>query len=414
MHLTERDYFQGITNYIARHELLLSAAATGKLSSGLPQNLQYLAIQTSVVPNFVRTFTTAFPWDKQGREIVSYDNLLVEDASRIDFLKAVDYRAQALAYVAYMDLQNIRDGVYPMPKEIQQARISPVQESGKTLQELMVGLSLYMGAPNYNFEQTTSDTLRELIDQAQENVSLPDYYQHDFHSVPGGFLNPRHVQCYDTISEVVFSGMHRLARRLVLRPIWEEVQRKTNRPNELMLLDIATGTGSFLLQIQEAMLSIQLHAIDLSPAMVAFASKTNLAKYQETPALKRAATKPPQIQVANMESMPYTGNRFDVVTETNTFHELPQGAIRNVAREIGRVLVPGGLFLHLDANQLVDDPGSVSGATVGFDGKFVEPYMQSWMYEIDLDEIMLDEAGLVPCVPPQTMYASTLRCYRKK
>ena len=56
-----------------------------------------------------------------------------------------------------------------------------------------------------------------------------------------------------------------------------------------------------------------------------------------------------------MEDIPAVDKYFDIVTQTHCFHELPEPAIRQTAIEISRVLKPGGIFVHMDAMQHVDD-----------------------------------------------------------
>ena len=104
---------------------------------------------------------------------------------------------------------------------------------------------------------------------------------------------------------------------------------------------------------------------------------------------------------------------FDFVAgETNCFHEMPESAIFDTAKEISRVLKPGGLFVHLDAVQMKDDPSITSASRVTFIKHFNEPYMIDWMENVDLDEICLSH-GLIPAEPSRPYYASTVRCYRK-
>ena len=115
---------------------------------------------------------------------------------------------------------------------------------------------------------------------------------------------------------------------------------------------------------------------------------------------------------ASMTNVPFDDESFDFVTETNCFHEMPESAIYGTAKEISRVLKPGGLFVHSDAVQMKDDPSIASVSRVSFDRMFNEPYMMDWMNKVDLDEIC-GEYGLVPATPPRPYYASTVRCYQK-
>jgi len=381
--------------YMSRHERLLSIGIIGRLFKGIPEILLDQAIRVGIIPSFSQTLTTA-SFNSNPRVLPKYDSLVIKQpdgSAKLDSYVSSKRMSEAIAYLCSLDLQNIRDGVYPVPYELRKASTVPLQDGLKTISGLVKGLNMYLGAPDYTREMTASAKLK----QYSENLDLPEYYMHDYHSVPGGFLNPEHAACYDTLSEVVFAGMHRTARRMCLRPIWEFLKGKD--ASQLRLLDIATGTGSFLLQIHEAFPNLRLSGLDLSPAMISFAKETT-------------SNLPIDFYVANMLEIPEGDSSLDIVTQTNSFHELPLNAIEKVAKEIARTLKADGIYVHLDASQIADDPASASLSPVGFDGQFVEPYMKSWLHDTDLDKIM-KQAGLMPVQPPKPLFASTVRCYRK-
>jgi SAM-dependent methyltransferase len=75
------------------------------------------------------------------------------------------------------------------------------------------------------------------------------------------------------------------------------------------------------------------------------------------------------------------------------FHELPAPVRRRVAREMARVLKPGGLLLYMDSAQFGDLPGW-EGVLESFPQRFHEPYYRHYL-EDDLDGLFT-EAGLLP------------------
>ena len=375
------------------------------LNGGInPKVLEALASMTTILP---RVLSLLFS-PRRNNNIMDRDVVVTEGTQTVqqgeDGKDSIDVSTlstaivERLAYLLRCDFQNIRDGVYPIPTELRQV------VSGSNAVPTVVGKyftateggSLYIGNPDYSQDLTQSSYLFELA----KDLDLPDYYLHDFHSVQGGFLCPKHVAIYDELSETVFRGTHRMARRMLLRPIWKEISKR--KQQNLKVLDIGTGTGSFLLQLREAFPKLQLFGIDLSPAMLDFAKRSC-----------RSFKNPPKFRRANMESIPAVDGYFDIVTHTNCFHEMPESAIRNTAMEIARVLPKGGLFLHMDAVQNEDDYSISKTSRVTFDGKFVEPYMRDWMENVNMDEIFAS-VGMVPVAPPQPFYASTLRCYRKE
>src|SRR5690606_1475207 len=59
---------------------------------------------------------------------------------------------------------------------------------------------------------------------------------------------------------------------------------------------------------------------------------------------------------AAAEAMPLCANSIDVVTCIYLFHELPRKIRAAVAREIARVLRPGGRLMFVDSLRRGDDP----------------------------------------------------------
>ena len=377
---------------------LLQRAQTAALSSTKPSRVASLLYRTTRPVIVQENVETVLKDPKSGQ---------VRGLQREVLLQAVSER---IAYLVSEDLNNIREGIYPIPSELQLNQLTGPNALPSSAREFIDAFNFanadsYEGSPDYSVKRPASPYFQDLA----AGLELPEYYQTDFHSVPGGFLSPKHVSIYDTLSEVVFSGTHFMARRMLLRPITEEIRAMSTTHiggRGLRLLDMGTGTGSFLIQLREAFPELTLAGLDLSPAMLEYAATTCRAH----PAFTN--TQAPTLVLANMEDMPQNDASFDFVTETNCFHEIPEYAIRNIARETSRVLKEGGFFLHMDAVQMKDDASIAATSRVSFDASFNEPYMMEWMEKVDLDAIFAAE-GLEPVGPAKPYYASTLRVYRK-
>jgi ubiquinone/menaquinone biosynthesis C-methylase UbiE len=210
-------------------------------------------------------------------------------------------------------------------------------------------------------------------------AQLPDYYVQDFHFQSGGYLSDRSARLYDVQVETLFYGAANVMRRAALPPISREIVGRDQR--RLALLDVACGTGRFLRQARLMWPAMQLTGLDLSTAYLSEARR-HLGRLR-----------PAALLEANAEAMPLPDASQDIVTCVFMFHELPPEVRRRVAREISRVLKPGGLLVLVDSLQMGDRPGW-DGLLEAFPVRFHEPYFRG--YAIDDLDGLLAEAGLAP------------------
>ena len=80
------------------------------------------------------------------------------------------------------------------------------------------------------------------------------------------------------------------------------------------------------------------------------------------------------------EQMPFATAQFDVVSCIYLFHELPPRVRREAAREIARILKPGGVLVLADSIQTNDAP-DLDRMLEYFPVGFHEPYFGSYLQE---------------------------------
>jgi ubiquinone/menaquinone biosynthesis C-methylase UbiE len=117
-------------------------------------------------------------------------------------------------------------------------------------------------------------------------------------------------------------------RPRTMRIQFQEIARELlTRVNRGRLLDVGTGHGRLLREISTVNPDIELHGLDISPAMLRRAAK-NLAGLKV------------HLRVANICSTGYETDFFDLVTCTGSFYlwSHPLAGLQ----EIYRILVPGG------------------------------------------------------------------------
>jgi ubiquinone/menaquinone biosynthesis C-methylase UbiE len=109
------------------------------------------------------------------------------------------------------------------------------------------------------------------------------------------------------------------------------------QPGEAVL-DVGCGTGTLAILAKEQVgPNGEVCGIDASPEMIARAQKK-----------ARRAGVDVSFTNAFAQSLPYSGAHFDVVVTTVMLHHLPKKARAELAREIRRVLKPGGRALAID------------------------------------------------------------------
>ena len=111
---------------------------------------------------------------------------------------------------------------------------------------------------------------------------------------------------------------------------------------------------------------LHVTGLDLSPHYLDAARRT-LAPWSRTRFVEGVA-----------EAMPFADGEFDIVTCIYLFHELPPRVRAAVAREIARVLRPGGTLILVDSLQTGDEP-DYDAMLDSFPILFHEPYYASYL-----------------------------------
>jgi len=106
------------------------------------------------------------------------------------------------------------------------------------------------------------------------------------------------------------------------------------------LLDVGTGPGRLLVELRAAAPSLELHGLDISPAMVALARRT----------LGSGA----ELRVGSIAGTDYPAASFDVVTCSGSFYlwDEPQAGLA----EVHRLLAPGGAAHLYESTRDYDRP----------------------------------------------------------
>jgi ubiquinone/menaquinone biosynthesis C-methylase UbiE len=283
------------------------------------------------------------------------------------------------------DLANIRNGLYPAPRDLDpRALPGTLARSRDLLRDAR--------EVDRRRKARSGTEVRELPDAER----FPVYYRQNFHYQSDGWFSADSAARYDTQVEVLFTGAADAMRRMALAVIAQEMKGRDQRM--VSLLDLAGGNGRFLESVMGAFPRLQASLLDLSPAYTAAARK-RLASWRQVEVIEGAA-----------EAMPLPDASQDIVVSVYLFHELPPKIRPLVFAEIARVLKPGGLFVFADALQYGDTP-ALDGLLETFPEGFHEPYFRSYLEE---DFARLAAAvGLQTEIGPQAHFLTRVTGYRR-
>tara|TARA_B100000965_G_scaffold401001_1_gene423934 strand:- start:497 stop:1558 length:1062 start_codon:yes stop_codon:yes gene_type:complete len=221
---------------------------------------------------------------------------------------------------------------------------------------------------------------RELPRNVNEE-DYPSYYLQNFHHQTDGYLSEHSAEIYDLQVEILFNGTADSMRRRVLAPLKRGLKKYLSDPSKkVKVLDIATGTGRTLQQIQSALPDVELYGLDLSGSYLKQASKYLGSRSGDLV----------QLTKGNAEKMPYASSSFQALTCVFLLHELPREARQNVLKECFRLLEPGGTLVLADSIQIEDSPKFIS-IMENFHKIFHEPFYRD--YIVDDINSRLEESG---------------------
>tara|TARA_B100000700_G_scaffold89397_1_gene100884 strand:+ start:350 stop:1411 length:1062 start_codon:yes stop_codon:yes gene_type:complete len=230
------------------------------------------------------------------------------------------------------------------------------------------------------WERRKKNKTREIPCDVKEE-DYPDYYLQNFHHQTDGYLSKHSAEIYDLQVEILFNGTADSMRRRVLAPLKRGLNFFSSQDsNKVKVLDIATGTGRTLQQLQSALPEVELYGLDLSGSYLKQASKYLSSRSGDLV----------QLTKGNAEDMPYPSENFHALTCVFLLHELPRDARQNVLKECFRLLEPGGTLVLADSIQIEDSP-KFTPIMENFHKIFHEPYYRD--YIVDDINLRLEESG---------------------
>lgn len=249
------------------------------------------------------------------------------------------------------DLANAEAGLYPLPLDIAQE-----------IRRARTSLPYLADIPRVAARRRRAG-YKEIAASWNGLARLPRYYRQNFHFQTDGYLSERSARLYEFQVEALFAGTASAMRRRAYVPLARFLAGRVAA--RTTLLDIGAGTGSFLAFVTSVQPDLKAIALDLSAPYLAMARR-RLSESAVVEFLEGAA-----------EEIPLRNKSIDAAVSIYLFHELPPRVRSAAAREISRVLKPGGIFVLAETIQYGDIP-DCDGLIETFPGLLHEPYYESF------------------------------------
>ena len=291
----------------------------------------------------------------------------------------------AIIDVFKRELEFVENGVYKFPYDMDPSTAPAAQWNPLAVAALTRAHQRDQKVVTERRKEKKGQELRETY--MADPKRYPDYYLQNFHYQTDGWLSAKSAQLYDFQVETLFLGSADAMRRRALPYIADFMRNRDASTTKH--LDVASGTGRFLSFVRDNYPELQSTALELSPHYLE-ATRKNNARFNGKGGSLRLVE-------ANAEDMPLADEEFDMITNVYLFHELPRAVRMTVAKEMARVLKPGGKLFFVDSVQKGD--GKENGMEGAFDlalDRFPafnhEPYYKDYAVT-DLIELF-EEAGL--------------------
>ena len=332
------------------------------------ERLAFTGLQTARVAFYGAHYLAA--------RVLARDNFsdMQKPAHRLPSLGAM---MRAMTDLFAQDWKNVEAGLYPAP--------------------LSVMKEIRRAATSINYLRDMPRVVKRQKRHGHGEVSgaegLPRYYKQNFHYQTDGYLSDRSAQIYDFQVEALFAGTADAMRRRAYVPIAKYLE--SHDPAKTTLLDIGAGTGQFLSFVKSVQPDLHVTALDLSAP---YLDRTRRAlKGKDNIAFIEAAA----------EKIPLPDASVDVAVSIYLFHELPPKIRTAAAKDIARVLKPGGIFVQADTIQYGDMP-EFDGLLDIFPTLLHEPYYASYA-KTDLDKLF----GGLKHISDDTAYLTKVSVFQK-
>ena len=170
------------------------------------------------------------------------------------------------------------------------------------------------------------------------DMHLPDHTRYEIHTQPGGYVgNPFAGHIYHYSTNNFYEGRNVLNYQDELHTRLAEQMPVPEDGNILRILDMGCGIGQLAVGLKERFPKAEVWGIDIGAPMIRYGHMRAVEMDVEVHFAQRLA-----------EATQFPDNHFDIVGSYILHHEVPEVISKEIAKEVHRILRPGGVFLPVD------------------------------------------------------------------
>ncbi len=170
------------------------------------------------------------------------------------------------------------------------------------------------------------------------DMHIPDHARYEIHTQPGGYVgNPFAGHIYHYSTNNFYEGRKVLNYQDELHTKLAEQVPTPDDGKVMRVLDMGCGIGQLAVGLKERFPRAEVWGIDIGAPMIRYGHMRAVEMDMEVHFAQRLA-----------EDTKFPDNHFDIVASYILHHEVPAEISKEIAKEVERILRPGGVFLPID------------------------------------------------------------------
>ncbi len=170
------------------------------------------------------------------------------------------------------------------------------------------------------------------------DMHIPDHCRYEIHTQPGGYVgNPFAGHIYHYSTNNFYEGRKVLNYQDELHTKLAQQMPTPEDGKVSRVLDMGCGIGQLAVGLKERFPEAEVWGVDIGAPMIRYGHMRAVEMDVEVHFAQRLA-----------EDTQFPDNHFDIIGSYILHHEVPAEISKDIAKEVHRILRPGGVFMPID------------------------------------------------------------------